>query len=76
MILNMKNTSAKSLKECHVKLSSFMEFIKHIAKNHVKEQSEDEEIKGQKEKQDDEDEKVSHLDLTESWLDEFLIKKN
>ena len=39
-------------KDCHVNLSSFMELMKHIAKHHCKEDSEDEEIKEQKEKQD------------------------
>ena len=57
-------------------LSSFMELMKHIAKHHCKEHSEDQEIKGLKEKQDDEDKKVSPLDCTESWLDEFLVNNN
>ena len=63
-------------KECHVNLSSLMELMKHISKNNCKEHSENEGIKGQQKKQDDEDENVSTLDSTKSWLDEFLVKQN
>ena len=57
-------------KEGHLQLSTFMEVLKHIAKHHCKKQSDEEEINGQKEKQD-EDELVPKY-----RLDEFLVKQN
>ena len=57
-------------KECRLNLSTFMELMKHIAKHHCKDQTEEEEFNQQTEKQDYKgDEKVSSFVFNESMLD-------